>query len=81
MMGGTFAAVMGDRGRLVIPADLRARLGLTAGTPVVLVETPRGLVLTSRAQAKAIVRSQLAGSSLVDELLAERKVDAAADRA
>lgn len=65
----------------MIPADLRARLGLTAGTPVVLVETPRGLVLTSRDQAKAIVRNQLAGGSLVDELLAEREVDAAADRA
>lgn len=46
-----------------------------------MVETPRGLVLTSRDQAKAIVRNQLAGGSLVDELLAEREVDAAADRA
>ncbi|HVK35088.1 MAG TPA: AbrB/MazE/SpoVT family DNA-binding domain-containing protein [Microlunatus sp.] len=80
-MSGTYAALMGDRGRLVIPAELRARLGLTAGTPVVLVETPRGLVLTSRDQAKALVRGQLAGGSLVDELLADRRAEAAADRA
>ena len=79
-MSGAYAAVMGDRGRLVIPADLRARLGLAPGTPVVLVETPRGLVLTSREQAKALVREQLAGGSLVDELLADRRAEAAADR-
>ena len=79
-MSGAFSAVMGDRGRLVIPADLRARLGLTPGTPVVLVETPRGLVLTSREQAKVLVRVQLAGGSLVDELLADRQAEAAADR-
>jgi bifunctional DNA-binding transcriptional regulator/antitoxin component of YhaV-PrlF toxin-antitoxin module len=65
---------------LVIPADLRARLGLAPGTPVVLVETPRGLVLTSQEQAKALVREQLAGGSLVDELLADRQAEAAADR-
>ena len=79
-MSGTYATTMGDRGRLVIPAELRARLGLGPGTPVVLVETPRGLVMTSREQAKTLVRGQLAGESLVDTLLAERRSDAAADR-
>lgn len=72
---------MGDRGRVVIPADVRNRLGLEAGTALVLVETPRGLVLTSREQAKTLVRAQLAGVSLVDELIAERRDDAAADLA
>ena len=30
------SVVMGDRGRLVIPAEMRARLGLEAGTPLLL---------------------------------------------
>lgn len=79
-MSGTYPVVMGDRGRLVIPADLRSRLGLTSGTPIVLVETPHGLVLISRDQAKALLRAQLAGGSLVDELLEERRSAAVADR-
>ncbi len=71
---------MGDRGRLVIPAEMRARLGLEAGTALVLVETARGVVITTRAQAKALLRDQLQGSSLVDELLAERRAEAASNR-
>ena len=37
--------VMGDRGRLVIPAGLRKRAGLAKGTVLIFVETPAGLVL------------------------------------
>jgi AbrB family looped-hinge helix DNA binding protein len=70
---------MGDRGRLVIPAEVRTRLGLEAGTPLVLVESPRGVVLTTRSQAKSLLREQLRGMSLVDELLADRRAAAAAD--
>jgi AbrB family looped-hinge helix DNA binding protein len=71
--------MMGDRGRLVIPAEVRARLGLEAGAPLVLVETPHGVILTTRIQAKALVREQLRGSSLVTELLADRRAEAAAE--
>jgi len=77
-MSGTHNVVMGDRGRLVVPADVRDRVGLTAGTPLVLVETANGLVLLKREQLRRRVRDELQGLDLVGELLAERKV--AADR-
>lgn len=80
-MSGTFPVVMGDRGRLVVPAELRERLHLDAGTPLVLVETPQGVVLATREQVKTLVRQSLQGADLVDELLAERRRQAAADDA
>jgi AbrB family looped-hinge helix DNA binding protein len=36
--------VMGDRGPLVIPAELRERAGLAEGTALVLLETPGGQI-------------------------------------
>ena len=64
---------MGDRGRLVIPAELRERAGLAAGSPVILVETPHGIVLMRRNQLRELVRADLKGLDLVNELLAERR--------
>lgn len=78
-MSGTYAVTMGDRGRLVVPAELRERLHLEPGTPLLLVDTADGVVLATREQAKRLVRAQLGGPSLVAELLAERRSAAAAD--
>jgi AbrB family looped-hinge helix DNA binding protein len=72
---------MGDRGRLVIPADLRERAGLSEGTPLILLEAPAGLVLLTRAQLQELVRADLASLNLVGELLAERRAEAAAEDA
>jgi len=72
---------MGDRGRLVVPAELRERAGLTEGTALVLVETPDGVVLLTREQAKARVRAEFAGLDLVEELLIERRRQASAEDA
>lgn len=80
-MSGTYQVVMGDRGRLVIPADLRERAGLTEGTVLILLETPAGLVLLTRPQLQELVRADLSGLDLVGELLAERRGEAAADDA
>jgi AbrB family looped-hinge helix DNA binding protein len=80
-MGGTYQVVMGDRGRLVIPAELRERAGLAEGTALVLLETPTGLVLLTRPQLQELVRADLAGLDLVAELVAERHTEAAADDA
>jgi AbrB family looped-hinge helix DNA binding protein len=80
-MSGTYQVVMGDRGRLVIPADLRERAGLAEGTALILLETPAGLVLLTRPQLRERVRADLAGLDLVGELLAERRGEAAADDA
>ena len=79
LMSGTYRTTVGDRGRLVIPAELRDRAGLTEGTTLTLIDTPGGLVLLTRPQLRALVRADLAGLDLVGELLAERRVEAAAE--
>lgn len=72
---------MGDRGRLVVPAELRDRFDLHAGSSMLMVETTEGIVLATRDQAKRLVRHQLGGAtSLVDELIADRRAAAAADQ-
>ena len=80
-MSGTYQVVMGDRGRLVIPADLRERAGLAEGTPLILLESPTGLVLLTRPQLQELVRADLAGLDLVGELLAERHAEAVGEDA
>jgi len=64
---------------LVIPAELRERLQVSAGDPLVLLDTPRGVVLATREQLKQLVRAELAGLDLVTDLLAERRSAAATD--
>ena len=70
---------MGDRGRLVIPADLRERAGLAEGTALILLETPGGLVLLTRPQLQELVRADLTGLDLVGELLAVRRTSATSE--
>ena len=80
-MSGTYTISMGDRGRLVIPADVRERGGLAEGTALTLLETPGGLVLLTRRQLKERVRADLGGLDLVGELLADRRAEAGVDDA
>ena len=40
-MSGTYPVVMGDRGRLVAPAGLREHMHIEAGSPMLMIETPR----------------------------------------
>jgi AbrB family looped-hinge helix DNA binding protein len=72
---------MGDRGRLVIPAELRAWVGLAEGTPLVLVDARGGMVLLSREQLKAMVRADLAELDLLGELFADPRRRSAAEDA
>jgi AbrB family looped-hinge helix DNA binding protein len=78
-MSGTQAVVVGEKGRIVIPAEIRARRNWTVGTEVVLMETPDGMLLTDRPTAIRLVRSRLAGHDLVGELIDQRRAEAAAD--
>lgn len=80
-MDTTFVAPMGDRGRLVIPAELRARQHWEQGVPLLMIEAEGGVVLLTREQAKALIRSQLEGQSVLEALLAERRAAAAQDDA
>jgi bifunctional DNA-binding transcriptional regulator/antitoxin component of YhaV-PrlF toxin-antitoxin module len=63
----------------VVPAELRERLGLTAGSPLLLVETAMGIIITTRERARDLVWGRLQGDDLVDELLEERRASAAED--
>ena len=74
---GTHVVVLGERGRIVVPADVRKREGRREGTTLVLLTTPEGLVFMTREQLRARVAADLAGLDLVGELLAERRRSAA----
>lgn len=72
-MDTTHTASVGDRGRLVLPLALRENQHWEQGTALLFIESDRGVVLTTREQARAIIRDQLSGSSLADELIAQRR--------
>jgi AbrB family looped-hinge helix DNA binding protein len=72
--------VLGQQGRLVIPAEVRTALGLAPGDrlhlhlvgPRLVLERQRDAATELRQLAAAVPKSR----SLVDELLAERRVAA-----
>jgi len=70
---------LGDRGRLVIPIDVRERHGWKTGTPLVSIDTEAGLLVMSAQEGLAWLRSRLQGGDLVSELLAERAAEVAAE--
>jgi bifunctional DNA-binding transcriptional regulator/antitoxin component of YhaV-PrlF toxin-antitoxin module len=72
---------MGDRGRLVIPVELRERAGLAEGRPIVLVDTPAGVLLLTREQLRDLVRADLSGHDLVASLLEDRRAAAGVEDA
>jgi AbrB family looped-hinge helix DNA binding protein len=71
--------VMGKQGRVVIPADIRAQLGLAPGDQLhlhlsgtrLVIERPEDAVRELRQLAAAISPTR----SLVEELLADRRAD------
>lgn len=75
--------VLGQQGRLVIPAEVRSALGLAPGDRLHLHLTGRRLVLERQQDAASELRGLAAvvpGSrSLVEELLAERRQAAAGE--
>ena len=74
-----------ENGRMNLPADIRRRLGIKGKGKVIVEETPEGLRLTSQAERLArideIMRPYLGGPSMVDELIRERRAEAAAEEA
>jgi AbrB family looped-hinge helix DNA binding protein len=80
-MNGTIGRIA-DGGRLVIPAEYRRRLGLEPGDEVIMRIEDGELRILTRAEAvkraQAVVRQHVKkGRSLVDELSAERRAEAA----
>lgn len=72
------AVKLGAGGRLVIPGELRAAMGIRPGDILILVREEEGLRMLTPAQAvaraQAIVGRRIPASvSLVDELIRERR--------
>lgn len=80
-MSGTHALTMGDRGRLVIPAEVRTDLHWQQGTRLILIQTETGANLMSVDQARALLKAQIGDRDLVAELISERRAEAQADLA
>lgn len=75
-----YIAQLGERGRLVLPAQLRRALGLGAGDNVVLeLEGEEVRLVPSRtvaARFRGLLGERFRERSLVDELIAERRGEA-----
>ena len=75
--------ILGKHGRLVIPADVRLALGLAPGDRLHLHVAGQRLVLERQQDAVAALRGMASKvpqtRSLVDELLAERRLAAASE--
>lgn len=77
-------ATMSQGGRVVVPKPLREKLGVKEGDEVIWTEVDGQIVLTSRKlqveRAQRFFAELMAdykGGSLVDELIAERRAEAA----
>ena len=78
---GTYRVRLGDRGRLVLPAELRRRAGLEEGQELVL-SYQNGVVRMSTREHLAraglgMFASTAPGRDLAAELIAERRAEAA----
>jgi len=73
---------MGDRGRVVIPQAIRQAQNLRPGDRLIVVEDDSGMAVMTRAQLAAKVHANLRHreTSLVDELIADRRAQAQRDR-
>lgn len=76
-----YTVLLGERGRVVLPAPLHRRLDLHPGDRLILVVEPEGRfrVVSAREQARRLrgLNQHLApGCSLADELIAERNAEA-----
>jgi AbrB family looped-hinge helix DNA binding protein len=78
-MSDTHAVVVGPKGRVVIPVDVRRALGLTEGSELVAMVEGDAVVLLPRSAVKARLRALFAGvdTSLAGELMEERRDSAA----
>jgi AbrB family looped-hinge helix DNA binding protein len=79
-MRDTSTVTVGPKGRVVIPSEIRRRLDLHEGTELVATVQEDAVVVVPRSSVKRRLRGMFkgVGTSMRDELLAERR--AAAER-
>jgi AbrB family looped-hinge helix DNA binding protein len=82
-MSDTNVLSVGPKGRIVIPIQIRRRLGLEEGSQLVAVVEGDGVLLLPRAAVKERLRGIFAGigPSLADELIRDRRAAAAEESA
>ena len=73
----SYSLTVGDKGRLVIPAELRAAHGWESGTAVIAVDAPGGVLLLTLEEALDRIRN--ASTVSVDDFLAGRRGEKAAE--
>jgi AbrB family looped-hinge helix DNA binding protein len=82
---GSFRVRLGERGRLVLPAELRRAAGLSEGDELTLTLEAGGLRLVGRRELARAGRGALAhlgrDRDLVGELLEERRAEAVSEQA
>jgi AbrB family looped-hinge helix DNA binding protein len=78
-MSDTHLLSVGPKGRVVIPVEIRRRLGLEEGSQLVALVEGDGVLLLPRAAVKQRLRGIFAsiGTSLADELIRDRRAAAA----
>ncbi len=81
-MNEVFHSRVSNEGRVAIPAVCRKQIGLQAGQEVIIKVTADGLLLTSYDQALDQFQDEVSklvgpGVSLVDEVIADRRAEAA----
>lgn len=74
----TYHVRVGPKGRLVIPAPVRAELGLEEGTELTVFVEHGAVVLTTHTALEAQIHALTsgAGGDVVDELITERRREA-----
>jgi AbrB family looped-hinge helix DNA binding protein len=73
-MSDTHTVMVGPKGRIVIPAPLRAEIGVKTGDELVALAEGGGVLLLPGSAVKAWLRGMFRGAStsLADELIRER---------
>lgn len=81
VMSDTDVVEVGPKGRVVIPAAIRKRLGLEQGTRLAVLVDGEAVVLVPRPAVEQRLHSIFKGvpASMADELIGERRAEAAAD--
>jgi AbrB family looped-hinge helix DNA binding protein len=77
-----YAVTMADRGRLVLPAEVRERLNIKGGDRLLVRVDPDGTIRLQTGAAfarslRGVFKHLAPGRSLSDELIAERRREAA----
>lgn len=80
-MSDTNVVEVGPKGRVVIPAAIRKRLGIEQGTRLAVLVDGEAVVLVPRGAVEQRLHSIFKGvpASMADELLRERRAEAAAE--